>query len=393
MTTWRYDMSFLDKVKKTFKSIVTGVKYFDYNVMNSDEDNYKVAERYIDSVIKANDEIVQRNIRLDNYVVQDNCNEFMAYLLSNKVIDAVDKRDKVYDAAMEYFIDVMNIERKNIESAVADLVVMARARYDELGLKQPEHIDVYKLINEGFFFEGDANKRFDSIKRAVILTGNEPEDEFDRAFYRYNNALILSDIYIGFTDVLMQLYEYVEYKDEELSSFYDAPVYRKALTWMENMNKGPVFAIEKALVDSIFDKHDKLWKAEKQEYGMAVVYGDTSTPKAQHAKEMANLHRVFEHEAGYMRTRPVVTTVPNGLGDERKTIFSSVDLTTLVEFAYDIKELRVDAMRIVDYMLHEFGGVPEDFVNSETISELLPENVAVFKTTDELPSDDTTMGD
>lgn len=380
MTIWRlYIMSFLDKIKTKFS--VAG--YY----LSSEKENRTNAESYIDRIIQGNNDIVLKNMSLINYINQHEDYEFYAYLLSGKVQDSAKKRDRAFYSAMGYFNGAIKVEEKAIETAKAELVKYAKIKYDRLGLIEPKVIDVDELIAEGFFFKGDPRKVFDELRKETILSKTEPSVSVMGSYYRYMQAKSERESLMGFRQVAYLAYKYVDFREEllgRMETFYDMPVYRNTLSRMNGVNNGRIFAIDKSLLDTIFEKHDGLWKYDRQVYGTAVVMGDTDNPKAEIAREQVDAHKVFENEVGYLRTRPTITSVANGDNDERKVLCTAHDLTRFIECAYDIKGLKGDAVRLVDYIVHEFETVPQEFADSEIISEFLPKNISISSTDDEV---------
>ena len=371
-------MTLINKAKKSLGV----VRYY----FSSDKENYETAESYIDAIIKGNNDIVAKNINLINYTNQNENSELYSYLMSGKVQSAATKRDRTYDAALRYFEAGIGIEEKNIEAARKELIKFAKTKFDRLGLIEPEVIDVDKLIKEGFFFKEDPKALFVSLKRETLLIGYEPSSVF-WSFYRYQTAIDNKAKMVGFRAVARQAYQYVEYREEMIThatSFTEQPVYRKTLSEMDGVNDGKIFAIDKSRIDAMFTKHDYLWKNEKRIYGNAIIFSESDKPYALEAKEQGLSHKVFEHEVGYLRTRPTISALDNADADGRKILFTADELTRFVESAYAIKGLRGDTVRFVDYIVEEFGAVPQSFEDSKTISDILPKDVPTFVVEDEM---------
>lgn len=371
-------MSIFQNIKRTVKSKITGVKYCKYT--SNEYTNLLNAENYIDMLIDANNDIVARNMELDNYKHMIDDSGVAEYMLANKVYKAIDKRNNIYDTAIEYFVDVLNIEKNNIETAMTDLINIAKERYDKLGLIEPEHINVQELIDSGFYFEGDPNKVFENVKNDIILNNKEIKDDALRAFYKYNNGLILSDVYTGLADLAMVIYQYVEYKELGIDDFSrdysDIPIKRNTLAWMPDINKGAVYAIPKRLVDRLFSDEDEQYKELKAECFKNIL-GKDDKSNVEVARNEIELHKIFLDQAGYLKQRPAMSRFSNSLGDDGKILMSAVDITTLLEYGYDIEGLRKDVSEIICYMVDVIGSVPENFESSAIISSLLPEDIVV----------------
>lgn len=382
-------MSIFQNIKRTVRSTITGVKYCKYTT--NEYANLLNAENYIDMLIDANNDIVARSMELDNYkhIIDDS--GVTEYMLANKVYKAIDKRNNIYNTAIEHFVDVLNIEKNNIETAMTDLINIAKERYDKLGLIEPEHINVQELIYSGFYFEGDPNKVFENIKNDTILNNKEIKDDALRAFYKYNNGLILSDIYAGLADLAMTIYQYVEYKelgiDDYSRDYSDIPIKRNTLAWMPDINKGAVYAIPKRLVDRLFNDEDEQYKELKAECFKNILEKDDKS-NVEVARNEIELHKIFLDQTGYLKQRPAMSRFSNSLGDDGKVLMSAVDITTLLEYGYDIESLRKDVSEIICYMVDVIGSVPENFESSAIISSLLPEDIVV----DRLDVNDTDGG-
>lgn len=373
-------MSIFQNIKRTVKSKFTGVKYCKYTA--NEHTNLLNAENYIDMLIDANNDIVARSMELDNYKHMSGDSGVTEYMLANKVYKAIDKRNSIYNTAIEYFVDALNIEKNNIEIATIDLINIAKDRYDKIGLIEPENINVQELIYSGFYFEGDPDKVFENIKNDIILNNKEIEDDALRAFYKYNNGLILSDIYAGLADLAMTIYQYVEYKELGIDDFSrdysDIPIKRNTLAWMPDINKGAVYAIPKRLVDRLFNDEDEQYKELKTEcFKNILEKDDKSNAQDSVARNEIELHKIFLDQAGYLKQRPAMSRFSNSLGDDGKILMSAVDITTLLEYGYDIADLRKDVSEIICYMVDVIGSVPENFESSAIISSLLPEDIVV----------------
>lgn len=382
-------MSIFQNIKRTVRSKITGVKYCKYTA--NEYANLLNAENYIDMLIDANNDIVARSMELDNYKHMSGDSGVTEYMLANKVYKAIDKRNNTYNTAIEYFVDALNIEKNNIEIAMIDLINIAKDRYDKIGLIEPENINVQELIYSGFYFEGDPNKVFENIKNDIILNNKEIEDDALRAFYKYNNGLILSDIYAGLADLAMTIYQYVEYKelgiDDYSRDYSDIPIKRNTLAWMPDINKGAVYAIPKRLVDRLFNDEDEQYKELKTECFKNILEKDDKS-NVEVARNEIELHKIFLDQAGYLKQRPAMSRFSNSLGDDGKVLMSAVDITTLLEYGYDIEALRKDVSEIICYMVDVIGSVPENFESSAIISSLLPEDIVV----DRLDVNDTDGG-
>lgn len=365
-------MTLINKAKKSLGV----VRYY----FSDDKENNETAESYIETIVRCNNDIVSKNISLVNYTNQNENYEFYAYLLSGKVQSAVTKRDRTYDAALRFMNAAISVEEKNIQNAKRELVKYAKTKFDRLGLIEPEVIDVDKLIKEGFFFKDSPTELFTALKKETLLTHIEPTGVFG-AFYRYQNAIQAKTRFEGFREVARQSYMYVEYREEmvgRMGSFYELPVYHNTLAKMEGVNDGKVFAIDKYRFDAIFRKHDTLWKHDRSIYGNAVIFSETDKPEALEAKEQGLAHKLLEHEVGYLRTRPTVSDFDNEDADGRKVLCTADELTRFVESAYGVRGLRGDVVRFVDYIVEEFGAVPQSFEDSKVISEILPKDVPTF---------------